>query len=371
MTDIVSLPYSSNTVQAVSLFSGGLDSILASKLLAEQGVSVRCLHFVSPFFGKPFMVDHWRKIYGLDIEAIDISDEYIQMLLNGPVHKFGKVMNPCVDCKILMMRAAKKRMKELGATFIISGEVLGQRPMSQRRDTLNIIQRDGDVRDILLRPLCALHLEPTIAENKGLVDRSMLLDFWGRGRRRQLELAQKMGLTEIPTPAGGCKLAEKENAKRYWPVLTRLARPTARDFQLANIGRQGWLQTLWLSIGRNESDNQALASLQCPGDFQINILDVPGPLALARPIGSTPSNLCREELRKAAAHVAAYSPKAVKLNNPVQVRLQNSTQTFIETVVPRRCPDFDLPAFEDLRSLIHHYVGAVPAQENAEPDKRY
>ncbi len=354
-----------NAIQAVSLFSGGLDSLLASRLLTEQGLRVRCLHFYSPFFGKPFMVGHWKEVYDLDIEAIDISEEYIAMLRAGPAHGFGKVMNPCVDCKILMMRAAKRRMGELGAKFIISGEVLGQRPMSQRKDTLNIIQRDGDVRGILLRPLCALHLEPTIAEEEGLVDRSRLLDFWGRGRTRQLELAGKMGIAEIPSPAGGCKLAEKEKARRYWPVLTRLALPTAKDFRLADIGRQGWLRTLWLSIGRNESDNEALALVRQPGDFQVKVLDVPGPTALVRPLVSPESELFREELRKAAAHVASYAPKAVKLSSPVQVRLQSGACSFIETLMPCRCSDFDLPPFEEIRSPLHHYGGSGPVRDDA------
>ena len=316
------------------------------------------------------MVDHWKKIYDLDIECIDVGEEYIEMLRNGPAHSFGKVMNPCVDCKILMMRAAKRKMIELGAKIIISGEVLGQRPMSQRKDTLNIIQRDGDVKGILLRPLCAQHLEPTLAENEGLVDRSRMLDFWGRGRTRQLELAKKMGLTEIPTPAGGCKLAEKENARRYWPVLTRLAQPAAKDFSLANIGRQVWLQTLWLSIGRNESDNEALTALQRPSDFRIKVLDAPGPLALIRPLAAPESELFRAELKKAAAHVASYAPKAVKLNRPVQVRLQSSAQSFIETVIPCRCDDFDLPSFEEIRSPIHHYAGPVSIGDATLPDEQ-
>ena len=341
------------TIHAVALFSGGLDSILAAKLIMEQHLRVRCLHFVTPFFGKPHMLSHWSKVYGLDIEAIDIGPQYVQMLLDRPAHGFGKVMNPCVDCKILMMRETRRRMAELGAQFIISGEVLGQRPMSQRRDTLNIIRRDGDVRDVLLRPLCAHHLEPIAAEVSGLVDRSRLLDFFGRGRKGQLELAQRMGITEIPTPAGGCKLAEKENARRYWPVLTRLVSPSPADFELANVGRQGWTQTLWLSIGRNEADNTALQKLCRSDDFLIKVLDFPGPLALGRPLHNAVSSTLDLELKAAAAQVAACTPRAVRLGREVEVRLTQQGRSRIIRVLPERTEMFEPQSFDDIRDAIH------------------
>lgn len=246
---------------AVALFSGGLDSILAARLLMEQGLNVRCLHFVTPFFGKPELIPHWEAIYGLTIEAVDVGADFVRLLRRFPEHGYGKVMNPCVDCKILMMRKAREIMTALGASLIASGEVLGQRPMSQRRDTLNIISREAGVSGLLLRPLCARHLPPTDAERSGLADRARLGAIFGRGRREQLELAARMGLAEIPTPAGGCRLAEKENARRYWPVLTRLDDPAPADFALANVGRQFWREDAWLSMGRNEADNAALAGL--------------------------------------------------------------------------------------------------------------
>ncbi len=197
------------TPHAFALFSGGLDSILAARLIMEQGLVVRCLHFVTPFFGKPRSIPYWEKVYGLEIEAVDVGEDFVRMLRERPAHGFGKVMNPCVDCKILMMRKAREIMKERGASFIISGEVLGQRPMSQRRDTLNVIRRDAEVRDVLLRPLSAQHLDPTEAERSGLVDRSKLLGFFGRGRKDQMALAERMGLTEIPTPAAAASRKRK------------------------------------------------------------------------------------------------------------------------------------------------------------------
>ena len=135
-----------STPHAFALFSGGLDSILAARLIMEQGLVVRCLHFVTPFFGKPQLIPHWEKVYGLEVEAVDVGEAFVRLLRERPAHGFGKVMNPCVDCKILMMRKARELMKKWGASFLISGEVLGQRPMSQRRDTLNVIRRDAEVR---------------------------------------------------------------------------------------------------------------------------------------------------------------------------------------------------------------------------------
>ena len=225
---------------AVALFSGGLDSILAARLIQNQGLAVKCIHFTSPFFGKAESIPHWQKIYGLDIDDVDVGEAFAAMLAKRPVHGFGKVLNPCVDCKILMMRHAVTIMRELGADILVSGEVLGQRPMSQRKDTLNVIRRDADVRDCLIRPLSAKLLEETRAEASGRIDRSRLGAISGRGRRDQLDLARTLGITEIPTPAGGCRLTEKENARSYWPVLLHTPNISANEFDLCNTGRQYW-----------------------------------------------------------------------------------------------------------------------------------
>ena len=281
---------------AVALFSGGLDSILAARLLMEQGLTVRCLHFVTPFFGKPELIPHWEAIYGLSIEAVDVGADFVRLLRRFPEHGYGKVMNPCVDCKILMMRKAREIMTALGARLIASGEVLGQRPMSQRRDTLNIISREAGVSGLLLRPLCARHLPPTDAERSGLVDRLRLGAISGRGRQEQLELAARMNLAEIPTPAGGCRLAEKENARRYWPVLTRLTDPAPADFALANVGRQFWREDAWLSMGRNEADNAALAGLLGLEGVDGDELDGHRPFPLERTRPCCALRVCRGRL---------------------------------------------------------------------------
>ena len=304
------------TPDAVVLFSGGLDSILAARVLMAQGLTVRGLHCVSPFFGDAGAPPRWRRLYGVDVDVVDVGADFAAMLRERPAHGFGKAMNPCVDCKILLLRAARRHMEEVGAKFLASGEVLGQRPMSQRLDTLHLIPREAGVRGLLLRPLCARHLPPTEAEESGLVDRERLLGISGRGRGDQLALAREFGFTEIPTPGGGCRLTERENARRYWLALTRKPLgmgpdgPTERDFRLAATGRQYWREAggrwHWLCVGRNNKDNDRLREAAGPGDLLLRLAALPGPLGLAR--GG--AEWKRPLLAEAAAFVASCAPRA-------------------------------------------------------------
>ena len=320
----------------VALYSGGLDSILAIKLLEAQGVRVTPLHFVTPFFGKPHMVHFWKKTYKINPVLVDIGEEYVEMLVNRPAHGFGKVLNPCVDCKILMLRKALKIMQEMGASAIISGEVLGQRAMSQRSDALNLIRNEARVKDVLVRPLSALKLPETAPEQAGIIDRSRLLGIYGRGRKDQMALAAQFGITIIPTPGGGCNLGEKEKARSYWQILTRLPSPTARDFYLADGGRQLWAfgpVPQWLIIGRNQDGNDILMQHAGPDDVLLKARDFSGPIALFHGMGREPIPL--EELastptmQQAAALAATYSPKAMKdhteNNRPVIMRLHKKS----------------------------------------------
>lgn len=334
-----------HTFSALALFSGGLDSVLAARLVMEQGIPVQCVHFVSPFFGNAAQVPHWEKVYGVSIRAVDIGNDFVHMLRERPEHGYGKVMNPCVDCKILMLRKARELMAEWGADFLISGEVLGQRPMSQRRDALNLIRRESGARDVLLRPLTAHHLPPTPMEESGMVDRARLLGLFGRGRKEQLALARHYGFTEIPTPAGGCRLAEKENARRFWPVLTRLPAADATDFDLANIGRQAWAHAqpdgqpgepvCWLSVGRHQADNEALFAHARQGDALFKVAEIPGPVGLGR-MAAHWSPAMRAD---AAAYVASFAPRARQMQDEgdeVHVRITLDGQTERVRVTPRR-----------------------------------
>lgn len=337
--------------KAVALFSGGLDSILAVRLVQEQGIELTGLHFISPFFGKPESVTEWESRYGLPIRLVDIGERFVRMLVERPRHGFGSVLNPCIDCKILMLRRAKEIMAEMGACCIISGEVLGQRPMSQRRDSLNVISRDAGVKGCLLRPLSALRLEPTEAELAGCIDRERLLAVTGRGRKEQMALAERFGLKDIPAPAGGCLLTEQENARSYWPVLTRSPQPCAGDFRLAVTGRQYWHglddpceESAWLIIGRNQADNDALMALADSEDLVFKTRDFPGPLALGRFFGRPWSPAA---VQSAAAFMASYSPKCVRHvaaeGGTAAVRVHTGSLDGpgqIVTIVPDRQPPF-------------------------------
>ncbi len=337
----------------LALFSGGLDSILAVKVLEMQGLRVKSLHFFTPFFGKPAARKYWTRKFGLDLALIDCGEAFIRMMQAGPSTGYGKVLNPCVDCKILLLREAKTLLPKYGATFLATGEVLGQRPMSQRRDTLNRISREADVRDCLLRPLSALHLPPTPMEEDGRVNRDLLCGIWGRGRNDQFELAHKFGLedADIPTPGGGCRLAEKENARRYWPVLKYLPEAGAADFYLANLGRQFWDGLHWLCIGRNQADNEALQNLAKDTDFLFKTVDFPGPVGLARPVPG--ADWSEDRLLSAAAFVAAYSPKAKQYAGPLRVRITNRENSR-EVILPQGpAPAWPDLTWDDVRPEIH------------------
>lgn len=322
-----------STYDALSLFSGGLDSILATRLMMSHGHRVLGLHFVSPFFGKPEKVPFWKREYDIDVEVIDVGQEFVDLMAAFPPHGFGKVLNPCVDCKILMLRRAKEMLAGYGAKFIISGEVLGQRPMSQRADTLNIIRNDADVRDVLLRPLSAGMLPPTPMEEDGLVDRSRLPSLCGRGRKGQYALAKALGVTTIPTQAGGCRLGERESARRYWPILRAFPRPLSHYFDLANVGRQLWRDGgHWLAMGREHRDNEKLLKLVRPEHYVFVLKSFPGPHAVGCP--APDRDWPAEVLAEAAACLASFSPKARRSGGSVEVVVTRDGAERILTVHP-------------------------------------
>ena len=204
--------------KAVALISGGLDSVLAARVVMEQGFEVVGLYFTTAFsksFGKEQGTPAARvsKAIGMELRVMDLGQEYIDLIRN-PKHGYGKNINPCIDCKIFMLSKARAVMDELGAPFIITGEVLGQRPMSQRLDTLNVIERDSGLKGLILRPLSAKLLLPTKAELEGIINRERLLDISGRSRNPQLKLAEKYGITGYSTPAGGCLLTDENFADK-------------------------------------------------------------------------------------------------------------------------------------------------------------
>jgi tRNA-uridine 2-sulfurtransferase len=312
-------------IKALALFSGGLDSILATRLIMEQGIEVLAVQFVTPFFNYELLHDiegYQERIlrkYGIKVILADISPGYLK-LLHNPVHGFGKNFNPCIDCKILMLQRAKEMLPEHGASFLISGEVLGQRPMSQRRDTLNVIERDSGTRSLLLRPLCAQLLKETRPELEGWVDRSKLLRFSGRGRSAQISLAAQYGISDFPAPAGGCTLADPILSRRIEGLysshsLLQGAEIGVADIRMLLVGRQFVLPGGgWLILGRDAGENATLEKLAGAEDAVLLMEDWPGPTAVLKKAGSyaaLPANL-QEMLGFAAGLVVRYGRKLPK-----------------------------------------------------------
>lgn len=296
-------------VTALALYSGGLDSMLACRVVAELGIRVVAVKFVSPFFGYDLLADeeaHCRQVrekYGIEMVLRDVSEKYLAMLRN-PTHGYGKNFNPCVDCKILLLSEAKRMMAEFGASFLITGEVIGQRPMSQRRDTLRVIERDSGCEGILVRPLCAQKMPETQAEQDGLIDRQQLLDFCGRGRQSQIALAAKFGITDYPTPSGGCSLTDANLSIRIERFHQERETVRVADARLLLAGRQfGLPDGGWLALGRGEEENSRLEHLAIAGDLLLKCISRPGPVGLLRFAGSD------NDIRLAAAITVRYGKK--------------------------------------------------------------
>ncbi|RWX50240.1 hypothetical protein VU01_13581, partial [Candidatus Electrothrix marina] len=251
-----------------------------------------------------------------------------------PSHGFGKNFNPCIDCKIMMLSRAKELMEEYGASFLLTGEVIGQRPMSQRRDTLNLIERDADCRDLLLRPLSAQLMNPSLPEREGLVDRERLYRFSGRGRKPQIALARELGITDFPAPAGGCVLTDPNLAtriRRFYEGLYLIGKDeiTTADIQLLLLGRQFRLPGgHWLVMGRNEQENDRLAELCEQDDWLLYMPTRPGPTALLRR-GSTlitrPDEL-KEILAAVTGLVIRYGRKVKGEFLPGEVLFQEGSE---------------------------------------------
>ena len=281
--------------KALALFSGGLDSILACRVVMAQGIEVLALRFITPFFdadvGEAAAYSAaMQEKYGIQVQVLDVSLDYIRML-QAPQHGFGRHFNPCIDCKVFMLRQAQARMAEYGASFLITGEVLGQRPMSQRRDTLRLIERDSGCEGILLRPLSAQFMPPTQPELEGLVKREQLHGITGRGRREQQQLAAEFHIHDYPAPAGGCLLADVNLAVRFRHFSSGIfaaergatGESLVRDFRLLLFARHFEpLPGLWFIVGRDQRDNERILALREPGDWLLEMVDRPGPVGLLR-----------------------------------------------------------------------------------------
>lgn len=271
--------------RAISLFSGGLDSMIAIKMISDQGINVTAIHIKTGFGGTKDVSDVLEKrakMAGADFRIIDVREEYIQKILFDPKYGYGKNFNPCIDCHGYMFRVGKAIMKELGASFIFTGEVIGQRPMSQRHDAMKQVSKLAEDKEdkLILRPLCAKLMNETTPELEGWVDREKLLDISGRSRERQLELAKSYGWEDYESPGGGCLLTEAHYSDRIREFVAHDEDFGVDDIEILKFGRQFRLPDgAKLAVGRNQEDNKGLEAIESDKYIKVR-LAVAGPYSL-------------------------------------------------------------------------------------------
>jgi tRNA U34 2-thiouridine synthase MnmA/TrmU len=298
--------------KAIALYSGGLDSTLAILVAMRQGIEVTAITFLTHFgcdisdksscSKNPFAAS---EKFGFEVKLCHLADKFIEIVKN-PEFGHGKNMNPCIDCRILMLKEAKEFMKMTGADFIITGEVLYQRPMSQRRDTFPKIDREAGLEGYILRPLSAKLLKPTIPEQTGIVKRELLCNFHGRSRKPQMRLAKEMGLTEYPAPAGGCLLTDPLYSYRLKELLEHDPSPSLKDINLLRIGRHFRISDEYkIAVGRDESENNTIQSLADADDYLLHVDGYGSPLTII--CANADGNPTDEDLKLAASICARYS----------------------------------------------------------------
>jgi len=309
-------------MKAVVLISGGLDSSLAVKAIQNQGIEVLAINFLIPFLspGRNIKLKERRskisngvkhdltnghnsfakrvaKQLGCEFKVITFADDYLEMVKN-PKHGYGKNFNPCIDCKILMLKQAKKIMIETGASFIATGEILGQRPMSQHKQSLQRIEEESGLNRLLVRPLSALLLPPTIPQEKGWLKRELLFGIQGRGRRQQIALAKEWGVEEYPWPGGGCLLTDPHFCRRLKDLLKH-GKLSIEDIELLKLGRHFRITPDFkLIVGRDKEENEKLISLAKSQDLFFEPKKLPGPTGIGR-------GLANQELKDIAARIIA------------------------------------------------------------------
>ena len=269
-------------MKAVSLFSGGLDSQLAVCLIKDQGIEVIAVNFVTPFFGAEERFSQSARQLGIEYHEINIGPIYMDVLKN-PVYGYGKNFNPCIDCHAFMLKNAAIYMQEIGASFLITGEVLGERPMSQNKSSLSAVEKHSGCKGLILRPLSAKLLTPTIPETEGWVDRSLLLDISGRSRIPQMQLAEHYGIKDYPSPAGGCLLTQENYSQRLRKLLAAKPDAEAEEMDILKLGRHFYIGAgVLLAVGRNHDENESINRIAVADDYLLRVTDRPGPLGLIR-----------------------------------------------------------------------------------------
>jgi tRNA U34 2-thiouridine synthase MnmA/TrmU len=285
----------------LGICSGGLDSILSALVLRDQGIEVAWVNFETPFFSA-HKARKAARMTGIPLTVKDITPVYIDML-KDPHCGYGGNMNPCLDCHALMFRLAADMMRQEGFDFLFSGEVVGQRPMSQTKPSLRYVEKNSGVPGYILRPLSAKLLPPTIPEEKGLVDRERLLDISGRGRKRQIELAAAYGVTDYPAPAGGCLLTDVGFSRRLKDLFGHQKKYKKRDFELLKHGRHFRINDQCkVIVGRTKDDNDRIARLvDEETDITLRMADMASPMVVI------PHGASKDSIQQAAMLCASYS----------------------------------------------------------------
>ena len=328
---MVSQKESSKKKKVVALLSGGLDSQLAVKMMQKQGFDVTAVAIKTPFCdfdcgrGCGFEIRERADSLGIELKTVYLGDDYIEMLKH-PKHGFGAGMNPCIDCRAMMFEAAKKHMEEIGAEFIISGEVLGQRPMSQHAPALKTIEKESNLEGKILRPLSAGLLPKTDPERNGLIKREDLGRIRGRSRKPQLMMAKEFGIENPPNAGGGCLLTDPAFGLKTKDLFKHTENPTINDIDLLKIGRHFRLdENTKLVVGRNKEENEVLMALALPDDALLEAKDYVGPISLLR------GNTSEKHLEFSASITLRYSDAPKNVNSIIIVQKKNKKYE-IETI---------------------------------------
>ncbi|MCY4490807.1 MAG: tRNA (5-methylaminomethyl-2-thiouridylate)-methyltransferase [Thaumarchaeota archaeon] len=280
--------------KVVALLSGGLDSQLAVRMMQEQGFEVSAVAIKTPFCdfdcgrGCGFEIRERADDLNVNLKTVYLGDKYIKML-KDPKYGRGAGYNPCIDCRAMMFDAAKEHMEEIGAEFIISGEVLGQRPMSQHRQALKTIEKESGLEGKIVRPLSAALLPMTDPEKDGLIKRKDLGMIKGRTRRTQLDMAAKYGIENPPNAGGGCLLTDRIFGAKTRDLFDHVEMPTINDIDLLKVGRHFRMDEMTkFVVGRNKDENEVIGAIALPGDILIEARDHVGPVSILR--GSNAKN---------------------------------------------------------------------------------
>lgn len=304
-------------ITAVALLSGGLDSQVAVKMILEQGIAVTAIKFTSPFCtcdsGGVCHSAVAAKAFNIPLVTIPKGLEYLDVV-RSPKHGYGREMNPCIDCRIFILKKAKEYAESIGAAFLFTGEVLGQRPMSQHRRALDIIEEESGLRGKLLRPLSAKLLPPMDAEREGVIDRGKLGCVQGRSREEQMKLADNFSIAEYPCSTGGCLLTDPAFARRLKDYFDHCMVPTMRDINLLKVGRHFRYHNTKVIVGKNHAQNRHLFEVRENGEVYVETMGIPGPSALV--IG----NITADTLAFAARATASYSDA---VNGTVMMQVDN------------------------------------------------